>query len=191
MKLDVSFIKLVLNLYDEMRVNGISLVYLGEFNHQITKMFTNMQEEELTRKEEERKIVRRVYHAMVETLQNMNKHSDELLEPGQVGSGFFVIGKKNDTYYIITSNKISNSKIDGLKAALKEVNEATPQELKEMFKKQIKEGSLSDKGGAGLGLIDIARKSGYPLDFQFLPMDERNSFFILKVEIHAKKADVD
>ena len=184
MKLDVSFIKLVLNLYDEMRINGISLVYLGEFNHQITKMFTNMQEEELTRKDEERKTIRRVYHAMVETLQNMNKHSDELMEPGQVGSGFFVIGKKEDTYYIITSNKIANGKIEGLKAALEEVNTATADELKDMFKKQIKEGSLSDKGGAGLGLIDIARKSGHPLDYQFLPLDQTHSFFILKVEIH-------
>ncbi|MEL6535893.1 MAG: SiaB family protein kinase [Bacteroidota bacterium] len=191
MKLDVSFIKLVLNLYDEMRVNGISLVYLGEFNHQITKMFTNMQEEELTRKDEERKTIRRVYHAMVETLQNMNKHSDELMEPGQVGSGFFVIGKKEATYYIITSNKVANDKIPGLKSALEEVNSATPQELKEMFKKQIKEGSLSDKGGAGLGLIDIARKSGYPLDYQFLPLDQTHSFFILKVEIHARKSEME
>lgn len=189
MKLDVSFIKLVLNLYDEMRINGISLVYLGEFNHQITKMFTNMQEEELTRKDEEKKTVRRVYHAMVETLQNMNKHSDELMEPGQVGSGFFVIGKRDDIYYIITSNKIANDKIDGLKSALDEVNEASPTELKEMFKKQIKEGSLSSKGGAGLGLIDIARKSGNPLDYQFMPMDDKYSFFILKVEIGPKKPE--
>ena len=56
-----------------------------------------------------------------------------------------------------------------------------------MYRKQIREGKLSDKGGAGLGLIDIARKIGEPLNYQFLQLDEANYFFILKVEINAKK----
>ena len=56
-----------------------------------------------------------------------------------------------------------------------------------MYRKQIREGKLSDKGGAGLGLIDIARKIGEPLNYQFLQLDEKNYFFILKVEINSKK----
>ncbi|MCW1312059.1 MAG: hypothetical protein OH338_01345, partial [Candidatus Parvarchaeota archaeon] len=40
-KLNISFIKCVLTLYDEMMSNGISLVYLGEFNQQIITMFTS------------------------------------------------------------------------------------------------------------------------------------------------------
>ena len=56
-----------------------------------------------------------------------------------------------------------------------------------MYKRQIKDGRLSEKGGAGLGLIDIARKTGETLNYQFLPLDEDNYFFILKVEINAKK----
>ena len=69
------------------------------------------------------------------------------------------------------------------------MNNATPEELKEMYKKQIKEGSISKKGGAGLGLIDIARKTGEKLDYQFLQLDDKFLFFILKVEISARKFD--
>jgi hypothetical protein len=43
----------------------------------------------------------------------------------------------------------------------------------------MREGRLSEKGGAGLGFIDIARKTGRKLDFHFLSIDEENSFFIL------------
>ena len=137
---------------------------------------------------EERSVQRRVYHVMVETLQNMNKHSDELREgEGGVGGGLFIIGKKNDTYYVITSKKVAREHKENLESALNTVNNASQEELKEMYKKQIKEGKISEKGGAGLGLIDIARKTEEPLEYQFLQLDQDTFFFILKVEINAKK----
>ena len=118
----------------------------------------------------------------------MNKHSDELREgEGGVGGGLFIIGKKNDTYYVITSNKVAREHKENLESALNTVNNASQEELKEMYKKQIKEGKISEKGGAGLGLIDIARKTEEPLEYQFLQLDQDTFFFILKVEINAKK----
>lgn len=166
--------------------NGFSLVYLGEFSHQITKMFTSMAESDMEKQSEEKSVQRKVFHVMVETLQNMNKHSGEVKER-DVGSGLFIIGKKDETYYIITSNVVAKSRKEELENALITVNNASKDELKEMYKKQIKEGRLSAKGGAGLGLIDIARKTGETLNYQFLQLDGENYFFILKVEINAKK----
>jgi len=187
MDLHISFIKSVLSLFDEMRDNGISLVYLGEFNHEIIKMFTNMAEESMDRHSEERAIKKKVYHTMIETLQNMNKHSDEITDHKSIGKGLFFIGKKEETYYIITSNRITEEKKETMKSAIDEVNSLNKDELKELFKKQLKEGTISDKGGAGLGLIDIARKTGEKIEYQFLPLDENNWFFIFKVEINAAK----
>ncbi|MDD3892844.1 MAG: SiaB family protein kinase [Bacteroidales bacterium] len=186
MNITFNFIKSVSNIYDEMIDNGFSLVYLGEFSHQITKMFTSMAESDMEKQSEERSVQRKVYHVMVETLQNMNKHSDEVRER-DIGSGLFIIGKKDETYYIITSNVVAKKHKDALENNLITVNNASKEELKEMYKKQIKEGKLSDKGGAGLGLIDIARKTGETLNYQFLQLDDENYFFILKVEINAKK----
>lgn len=189
MELDVRFIKSVLTVYDEMSNNGISLCYLGEFNQEITKMFTSMAEDEMDRKSEERRIKKKVYHVMVETLQNMNKHSDELAQDSdqQVGKGLFMIGQKDETYFVITSNRISKTKRPALESALDQVNNATKDELKQMYKTQIKGGTISDRGGAGLGLIDIARKTDERLDFQFLPLNEDYYFFLLKVEINSTK----
>lgn len=187
MQLDVSFIKSVLTLYDELVSNAISLVYLGEFNHQITKMFTSMSESEMERQEEDKTTMRRVYHAMVETLQNMNKHSDEIAEEGHTGKGMFMIGRRAGMHYIITSNKVAIEKVNILKSAIEQVNNATPEELKMMYKKQLRDGKLSSKGGAGLGLIDIARKTRRKLQYEFIPMDEQSFFFILKVEVDSSK----
>ncbi len=184
MKLDVSFIKSVVTLYDELKSNGISLVFMGEFNHEITKMFTTMSERELGRKNEQPKTTRKVYHVMVETLQNISKHSDDITGiENNIGNGLFMIGNKKNTYYIITSNKVANDKKEDIESALIQVNSLNKEELNELFKKTMKDGKLSDKGGAGLGLIDIARKTGNKLEHNFLPLDEKYSLFILKVEI--------
>jgi len=182
MTLSANLTRSVLTFYHEMMNNGISLVYLGEFNHEITKMFTSMAEDEMERKNEERSTKKKVYHVMVETLQNMNKHSDGISED-QIGKGLFIIGRKDDTYYVLTSNRILNTRIPMLQNMIERINEATIPELKQMYMKQIKEGKLSDKGGAGLGLIDIARKTGEKYQYQFLPIDEKYCFFILKVEV--------
>lgn len=187
MNLSFSFIKSISNVYDEMIENGFSLVYLGEFSHEITRMFTSMAESNMERNSEERSVQRKVFHVMVETLQNMNKHSDELSQTSHTGSGLFIIGKKNDTYYVITSNKVASKHRDSLEEILVKVNNASKEELKEMYKQQMKEGVLSAKGGAGLGLIDIARKTEEKLNFQFIPLDDDYFFFILKIEISTKK----
>ena len=139
----------------------------------------------MDRKSEERSIKRKVYHVMVETLQNMNKHSDEIKH--EVGNGLFIVGHKKDVYYIITSNRVKTEKKELLETALDEVNNASREELNQMYKTQIKQGRLTDKGGAGLGLIDIARKTQEKLNYQFLQLNEDEYFFILKVEVSAKK----
>lgn len=185
LKLDVSFIKSVTTVYNELYNTGINLVYLGEFTHDITKRFTSLTESDLNRKNEEKGVKKKVYHVMVETLQNLGRHSDDLHdgEGKSVGKGLFMIGQKEESYFIITANKVSRANKEDLESAVNEVNNSTPEELKEMYKKQIKGGELSEKGGAGLGLIDIARKTGQKLEYQFLPLDDDNYFFIFKVEI--------
>lgn len=189
MKLNTSFIKSVLTIWDEMATNGMNLVYMGEFNQEITKTFTKLAESSMERNEEDRSVKRKVYHVMVETLQNLNKHSDEMTEgkdQGEfdlIGNGMFMIGKKAGTHYIITANKISEDKAMDLQLAVDQVNYSSKDELKEMYKKQIKGGEISERGGAGLGLIDIARKTGEKIEYQFLPHTDDKMLFIMKVEI--------
>ncbi|NOQ26723.1 MAG: hypothetical protein GQ564_15290, partial [Bacteroidales bacterium] len=78
-----------------------------------------------------------------------------------------------------TGNVIENDKIVELTEMLDHINSLDRDGLKQLYKSQMKEGRLSEKGGAGLGFIDIARKTGNKLEFHFLPIDESSSFFLL------------
>ncbi|MBP5668082.1 MAG: SiaB family protein kinase [Salinivirgaceae bacterium] len=187
MSADINLIKSVLSLHDEMASNGFSLVYEGEFSHEVMKMFTSMAERDMDKSNEDKSVKRKVFHVMVECLQNMTKHSDDVDRNDGVGNGLFIVGKKDGYWSVITANKILKEKIEGLKASIDNINSMNKDDLNALYKKQIREGSLSEKGGAGLGLIDIARKTGRQLDYQFLPLEDKtNYFFLLKVRIDSK-----
>lgn len=187
MELNIKTIKTILSLLDEMMDYGITVTYLGEFNHEIIKIFTAMAEDKMEKRFEEKSTRKVVYHALVETLQNMNKHSDELSDDGNIGKGLFFIGKKEEIYYIITSNRVTAKKKESMIKAIQQVNCASREQLKAMYKEQLVKGKLSEKGGAGLGLIDIVRKTGEKIEYQFLPLENDNWFFIFKIEINPAK----
>ncbi len=94
-----------------------------------------------------------------------------------------MIGKQNDGYTIVTGNFVPRKDVDGLKKRIDEINAMSKEELKAYYKKVLNNGELSDKGGGGLGIIDIARKSGERLDYEFLPLDKVSSFFSLNIKI--------
>jgi hypothetical protein len=116
----------------------------------------------------------------------MTKHSENMFQEINMGQGLFMLGKKNDAYHIITSNLVDAKQEVVLKNTIDSLNAATPLELKEMYKKQLREGKISGKGGAGLGLIDIARKTQNPLDYMFFPADVDKKYFLLKVKVDSE-----
>ncbi len=183
------FLEFVYDFYKKMKAHEITLVYEGEITHQITKAFTSLAESNMAKEEEDNSVQKKVFHVMVECLQNISKHAEDFDHSSEFmysGRGIFMVSKGEDEYHITTGNMLENSKIPGLKLMLDQVNDLDKEGLKELYKKQIKDGRLSEKGGAGLGFIDIKKKTGNDLIFQFLPVNEENSFFILTSTISRK-----
>ncbi len=178
----IYFIKSTLS--SEMASSGFPLIYKGEMNHQIMRSFAFMANRKITERNLPTSIRKRVFHIMIECLQNITKHSDDYDEnERQIGNGLFIVGQEKDSFYIVTGNLVRNEKIKGLEERLTIVNNADPKELKQIFLKQMLEGNLNEKGGAGLGLIDIARKSGRKLYYHFVPYDNLRHYFLLAVSI--------
>ena len=175
------FLEFVYEFYKSMKEHEISLVYEGEITHQITKAFTSLTESNMAKEEENNSVQKKVFHVMVECLQNISKHADDFGTNEYLfsGRGIFLVAKGKDDYTVTTGNAVENTKIQDLKKLLEQVNSLDKEELTELYKKQIKEGRLSDKGGAGLGFIDIKRKTGKNLEYHFLPINSEASFFLL------------
>jgi hypothetical protein len=98
-----------------------------------------------------------------------------------------MISKDDKRYCVMTGNPISKARVETLTKNLNDLNAKDKEGLKEMYKDIIKNTQISEKGGAGLGFIDMARKSGEKLEFTFTNMDEEYDFFCLKVNISREK----
>lgn len=175
------FLEFVYDFYRSMKAHEITLVYEGEITHQITKAFTSLTESNMAKESEANSVQKKVFHVMVECLQNISKHADSFGSDDFLfaGRGIFMVSKGKDDYHVTTGNVIENDKIVELTEMLDHINSLDREGLKQLYKSQMKEGRLSEKGGAGLGFIDIARKTGNKLEFHFLPIDESSSFFLL------------
>jgi hypothetical protein len=58
-------------------------------------------------------------------------------------------------------------------------------ELKQYYQTRLSEGYASSSAGAGLGFVDIIRKSGKKISYTFKPVDQDYSYFSLLVEVSA------
>lgn len=184
------YMQFVVQFHHMMVDKKITLAYEGEVTQDITKAFTSMTEKNLEKIEVNGKIKKKVYHVMVECLQNIAKHADDdldstsnNLDSGLSKTGIFIIGSDEQEYFITSGNGILNDNIAALKDMIDNINALDADGLKELHKFKMRENAISDKGGAGLGFIDIARKTGNPLEYHFEPIDEKTSFFLLKSRV--------
>lgn len=180
--------KYIYELHKTMVTRKLMLVYEGEFTQEITKSVLSMAERNMDSIGEESGIKRKVFNVMVECLQNIVKHADEFSAVTDTrNSAIFMIGKENDDYVITSGNPIKGDKVDLLRNKLDEINSLDKEGLKALYKEIIKNGDLSDKGGAGLGFVDMARKSGQKLEYDFEPLENNVFFFSLKTTISRTK----
>jgi hypothetical protein len=183
-------LEFVYDFYVKMKKNNINLAYEGEITHQITKAFTSLTETSLMKEDDFNTVQKKVFHVMVECLQNISKHAENRnsIVTSKDGRGIFMISKDESEYSVTTGNVINNDKVPKLREILENINSLDQDGLKVLYKQQMREGRLSDRGGAGLGFIDIARKTGQKLIYSFLTINEKRSFFVLTSTISRLKS---
>jgi len=174
--------------YKNMQLNNIIFVYQGEVTADLVSSILQMMENKLDGDGEDKKIKKKVFNVMVECLQNVYHHLDtlEVVNPDDDvndRTALLMIGKEENDYYVITGNHILNNRVSNVRERLEKVNGCNKDELKTLYQSILNEGSLSEKGTAGLGMIDIARKSGQKLGYDFHPVNEKYSFFSLEAKV--------
>jgi len=127
--------------------------------------------------------LKKIFFISVEALQNMLIHGgkDELGHQ----HNYFILSKNTTKVEIVTANLVPNSSIDRLKGDIERLNSFNdPAELKGYYMEHLEKNEISDKGGAGLGFITIAMKSGNKLAYEFDKISDSLSLFMLKSTVN-------
>jgi hypothetical protein len=174
--------------YNKLQNGEVILAYKGAITAEWINSVLESVEGKLDSASEDSKIKKKMYNVLVEGLQNLYHHVDELPLPmkDQFESkfGILLIKKINDGYKVTLGNFINSSKIKYLKDKIDKINSLTQDELKDMYKFILNHQKLSAKGGGGLGLVDIARKTGNKLEYSFFDFNNEYYFFNLDVKVN-------
>lgn len=132
------------------------------------------------------KIKKKIYNVLVECMQNLFHHSETLpIKSGYDKTGKYatcILSKNSIGYHIATGNFINEKQKNFLDKHLSHINTLNRDQLKDLYKEILNNQEFSDKGGGGLGMVDISRKSGSKLDFAF--NDYREGFFFFSLSIN-------
>ncbi|MFO7935894.1 MAG: SiaB family protein kinase [Bacteroidales bacterium] len=173
--------------YSKLNGGDVLMAFKGNISSELISNVLEVIESRLDDYSESSKIRKKVYNVLVESLQNLYHHIEVLPEEMQKEYdekfGILVVSRKDDKYKISTGNFITHEKVDILKNKIDKINSMGKDELKDMYKFILNHQRLSEKGGGGLGLVDIARKTGNKLVYTFEKFNDTYYFFNLDVYI--------
>ena len=180
----------IYSLYQNMEKDDIILSFKGEITQDLLSSVYQIMESRLDNVEENLKRKKKFYHILVECLQNVYHHMESMQKDGEkktdteTRNAIFMIAQgEENSYRIITVNYILDENVNNLKSNLDKISSMNAEELRAYYLEKLNTSELSDKGGAGLGMIDIARKSGHKMDYNFHKIADNYSFFSLDVTI--------
>jgi len=181
-------LKSIFEFYDILKNDYLSFMYHGFFNDEFTDKIININDFNIEKNENISSIKNKVSFLVAESFQNIVRHGDvkENQEFIPERKGIFFLRNINNTYFITSANLIQNENIQSLTEKLLHINELDRDGLKALHLDIMQTTSYSEKGGAGLGLIDMAKKSGHKLEFDFEKIDDKISYFYLQVKLTPK-----
>ena len=176
----------LINFYTNSNNMNILLLFKGALSQETLIEIGNLINKQATGLRNE---IRKAFSVFVELAQNIMNYSceREFIDGKEVGVGIIIFKEENDNYKIVSGNKIANNELNKLIEKIDKINLADTIELKRLYKEQRKKPRTETMKSAGLGLIEIARKSNEKIEYTISEIDNESSFFEMNVSIIKEK----
>ena len=177
-------------LYDLRRgltEHGVLLCFNGSFDHGIIEELGTAVKRYLQTEEAQKSAVTDIFSVYIEATQNVRNYAaradvtDD--ERRRLANGIVVISRQEDRYRISSGNLVCRTDAEALGERLKALRGLDKAVLKERFKQQLRSPLPPEAQGAGLGLLDMARRASEPFEYSLLPDGDDYVFFSLQVVI--------
>lgn len=159
--------------------------YQGTLTQEIILTILHDLEMKLERYGEKMKVTRKAFNIITECLQNIARYGDEIEDPAS--KPVFILDRQPSRYVIATGNLVHISKMDNLKNKIDGLNKLDENGIQQAYKERIKFNLVNkDKkrpNSAGLGLIEMIRKSEQKLYYEFKKIHPEYYIFCLVITI--------
>lgn len=165
------------SLKQDFNKRGIFLSFSGPVSQSLVVEIGATLKKKMKLEEASKTTVLRVFSAVVENAQNILHYSAEN------NFGIIAVGGHKNCYFVLCGNTIANEKVEPLRKKLTKIQSMSKEELKQYYKEQRKKGPDEGSKGGGLGFIEMAKKASGPIEFDFKKINDRHSFFSVRIII--------
>lgn len=174
-------------LYNRINSEDVLISFKGEITPSVITDVLDLFENKLADSNVDFRIIKKIYNVLVESLQNLYHHADKIRGKNNFARDnnyvLFFVTKSDNTYKISTWNLVEKEKSTKLVKHIDHLNSLTKDEIKTLYKVILNNQDFSEKGGGGLGMIDMIRKTGGNLDYKLYDFTDEFLFFNLNVYI--------
>lgn len=173
------------DFYTLLSRDSFVLIYLGAFDDALTPILMDINDAGKSEMKASRK---KISYLIAECFQNIIRHSDKTnrVTIAENIPEMFILRDRDRIHHLVTTNIVQNEHRDSLSQKLDSLQNLSSAELKEIYMQIFQNNETSSKGGAGLGLIDIARKSGVAPTYKFVDLGNNFSNFFMQVNVLPK-----
>ena len=173
----------IIQLENLMAENKIYMIWSGHITSDIGEEVLSLAESRLTEEDIDSQLRRRVFNVMVEILENVSKYNPGREPEEKYGMPVAMVRLVDNKFLLTTGNLILKTRVSDLKGKLDAINSYDKAGLRELFYKSLSEQSIETDSTGNMGLIEMARKSGSKLNYQFEEVNDIYSYFMLTVNV--------
>jgi hypothetical protein len=172
-------------LFQALRKDRCSFGYSGSFQDEHTARLIELGEAALGPEGEDGAARSKLAFVMVEAYQNIVRHRAPVptaLEQG-AGRSLFLLRCTAHGQHVVAINPVSKADVPQLREQLAHLDGLDRSQLKELFLSGLQRTQDPERRGAGLGLIEMARRSGNVLGHLLSGSGEAYELFLLAVRL--------
>lgn len=177
----------LLSFRQQLIENDVVLSFEGNMSQSVLVSMVETLKEKLAAdgNDATQQMIRKIYGVFVELAQNIQNHSLEKVVVGQesIGIGIIVIREDEEKFMITSGNTLLNTDAEKLCRYCELINTLDEDALKKLYKEKLRMARTHQGSGAGIGLIDIIRKTDHPIAFTRQKNDENSQFLTLSVNL--------
>lgn len=142
----------------------IVLSHFGEFNQHKIDLLMRVVESAVLEQGDKRQTMKRLYSVMVEVMQNLAIHSTR--DASGRMFGFIILSRSETTYSIVSGNLMLEADRENLAQRIHSLNAMDDNQIRKAYVDTLCNEDFTDKGGAGLGMLTIAKRASGPIHFE-------------------------
>ena len=167
-----------IELRNNLRKHKVIMAYNGAVSDSLMLALADLLKSRMIAQEDPKRS-KTVFSVFMEGVQNLIWHGSDHSD----NSGMILITQDNSEVTIMCGNRIATGQAHELRQRLEQIKGADKETIRQLYREGMSQSVDHAGPGAGLGLLEIARRSNHPISYSFIDVDDKSVDYILVARI--------